>query len=222
MVDSAVVDVLRCPCRILSPRCRTSALDVRVLPGAPEVQGRAPPRAGSADGAGGGKVGCARGRESWELSEAASAAVWRHAPGLENGFACGGGDGSGRGGRGELPPGGAANDAHGEDGSDASSADECNGESAGSESRSRVRRPLLACVSDVLVERDRLSRIVEALSAGPGLSSIDLQSNYRSSTCDASPSAESGAEAMLISTAASREVRRELTLETLTAFLVPL
>jgi hypothetical protein len=141
-----------------------------------------------------------------ELSEAASAAVWRHAPGLENGLAGGGGDGSGRGGRGELPPGGAANDAHGEDGSDASSADECNGESAGGESRSRVRRPQLACVSDVIVERDRLSRIVEAIPAGSGLSAIDLQSDYRSSTCAASPSEESGAEVMLISNVASREV----------------
>jgi hypothetical protein len=67
------------------------------------------------------------------LSEAASAAVWRHAPGLENGFAGGGGDRGGRGGRGELPPGGAANEAREEDGSDASSAAECGGESAGGE-----------------------------------------------------------------------------------------
>jgi hypothetical protein len=71
-----------------------------------------------------------------ELSRAASAAGWLHAPGLENGFAGGGVDGSGDGGggcggnggcggssgRGQLPPGGAAHDAHGEDGSDASSA----------------------------------------------------------------------------------------------------
>jgi hypothetical protein len=138
------------------------------------------------------------------LSEAASAAVWRHAPGLENGFAGGSGDRVGRGGHGELPPGGAANDAHEEDGSDASSAAECGGESAGGESRSRVRPPLLACVSDILSERDRCSNIVEALSAGYGLPAIDLRSNCRSSNCAASPSEQSGAEAMLISNVASR------------------
>jgi hypothetical protein len=52
-----------------------------------------------------------------ELSGAASAVDWLHAPGLENGFACdgvdGSGDGGGSSGRGGLPPGGAAHDAMG-------------------------------------------------------------------------------------------------------------
>jgi hypothetical protein len=52
MVDSAVLYGCKRPCRILSPRCRMSERDERVLPGALEVHGRAPPRAGSADGAG--------------------------------------------------------------------------------------------------------------------------------------------------------------------------
>jgi hypothetical protein len=168
-----------------------------------------------------------------ELSGAASAAGW-HAPGPENEFAGGGVDGSGDGGggcggngggsgssgRGELPPGRAAHDAHGEDGSDASSAEECDSESAKGEYRSRVRRPLLACVSDILVERYRRSKIAEVLSAGSRLSAIDLRDirgNFRSSTCASSASEESSAQAMLISTVDSHEVYREVTLETLMA-----
>jgi hypothetical protein len=163
-----------------------------------------------------------------------SAAGWLHAPGIESGLAGGGAAGSGNGGgscrgngggsgssgRGELLPGGAAHDAHGEDGSDASSAEEGVSESAEGVYRSRVRRQLLACVSDILLKRDRHSNIAEVFSAGSGLSAIDLRDirgNCLSSTCAASTSEESGVQAMLISTVASQGVYREAILETLTA-----
>jgi ABC-type transport system involved in cytochrome bd biosynthesis fused ATPase/permease subunit len=48
-------------------------------------------------------------------------------------------------------------------------------ESAEGEYRSRVRRLLLACVSDILVKRDRRSKIAEVLSAGSRLSATDLR-----------------------------------------------
>jgi hypothetical protein len=108
---------------MLSPRCRTSERDVRFLPRAPEVQTGVPSRGGCAHGLEAEKSAAVDAENPRELSGAASPAGWLHAPGLENGFAdggvdgsggCGGnGVGSGSSGRGELPPGRAAHNAQG-------------------------------------------------------------------------------------------------------------